>query len=172
MSWLSPNSRAFNLSGSVRKLPSGWPSVSQKVRKQEGWVTYDNAEFPKCWWPQGFRVWFCPTWILSLSLAHGVRSHKHNYCRAGGPPPLPLALMKLQAAITVFTALLWQCLQSCYLAGLPFQCQVQEKPLRLLLLFYLLGCCYVFWLGSGYQCRQNQLSKPLHIWHTRICMLP
>lgn len=69
-------------------------------------------------------------------------------------------------------ALLWPCLQSCYLAGLPVQCQVEEKPLRLHLLLYLLGCCYVFWLGAGYQSRQNQLSKPLHIWHTSICMLP
>lgn len=74
--------------------------------------------------------------------------------------------------MAVLAALLWQCLQSCYLAGLSIQCQVEEKPLRLHLLFYLLGCCYVFWLGAGYQHRQNQLSKPFHIWHTSICMLP
>lgn len=172
MSYLSPDSRVFNLSGSARQLPSGWPSVFQKVRKQEDWVTYDNAEFPKYWWPQCFTVWFCPTCILSLSLARGVSSHKHNYCWAGGPPPLRLTLMKLQADMAVLAALLWQCLQSCYLAGLSIQCQVEEKPLRLHLLFYLLGCCYVFWLGAGYQHRQNQLSKPLHIWHTSICMLP
>lgn len=50
-------------------------------------------------------------------------------------PPLHLTLMKLQADI----ALLWQCLQSCYLAGLRVQCQAEKKPLRLHLLFYLLG---------------------------------
>lgn len=154
----------FNLSGSMRKLSSGWPSVFQKVRNQEG-----NAEFPKYWWPQCCTVWFCLSCILSLSLAHGLSSHKHNSCWAGGPPPHHshyLTLMKLQADMTVVAALLWQCLQSCYLAGLPVQCQVEEKPLRLHLLFYLLGCCYVFWLGAGYQSRQNQLSKALHIWHT------
>lgn len=53
---------------------------------------------------------------------------------------LPL-FVKLRAdmAVQVLAALLCQCLQSCYLAGLPVQCQVERKPLRLHLLFYLLG---------------------------------
>jgi len=79
------------------------------------------------------RSGFAPR-VLSFSLARGVSSHMQNYCWTGGPSPLRSTLMKLQADMAVrvtLAALLWQCLQSCYLAGLPVQLQVEEKPLRL-----------------------------------------